>query len=63
MTKRRPSAEESALFRRTVGEDNDILNTVHYRQGTLTPGDLTLARFFNYLRRYPRAHPSAPFIN
>lgn len=51
------------VSRRTVGEDKDILNTVHYRQGTLTAGDLTLARFLNYLRRFPRAHPSAPFIN
>jgi phenylpropionate dioxygenase-like ring-hydroxylating dioxygenase large terminal subunit len=51
------------VSRRTVGEDKDILNTVHYRQGTLTAGDLTLARFLNYLRKYPRAHPSAPFIN
>ncbi|MGE5146405.1 MAG: Rieske 2Fe-2S domain-containing protein [Candidatus Eiseniibacteriota bacterium] len=63
-----PDAKENlqdvvSVSRRTVGEDNDILNTVHYRQGTLTAGDLTLARFFNYLRRYPRAHPSAPFIN
>ena len=51
------------VSRRTVGEDKDILNTVHYRQGTLTGGDLTLGRFLNYVRRYPRAHPSAPFIN
>ena len=63
-----PGAEEHLqdviqVSRRTVGEDKDILDTVHYRQGTLTAGDLTLARFMNYLRRYPRAHPSAPFIN
>jgi len=50
------------VSRRTVGEDRDILNTVHYRQGLLTRSDKTLGRFFTYLRKYPRAHPSAPFI-
>lgn len=52
-----------AVSRRTVGEDRDILNTIHYRQGLLTAGDVTLSRFLNYVRRFPRAHPSAPFIN
>lgn len=56
-------ADVYRISRRTVGEDKDILNTVHYRQGNLTAADLTLARFLNYLRKYPRAHPSAPFIN
>jgi phenylpropionate dioxygenase-like ring-hydroxylating dioxygenase large terminal subunit len=51
------------VSRRTVGEDKDILNTIHYRQGLLTKADTTLARFLRYLRSYPRAHPSAPFIN
>jgi phenylpropionate dioxygenase-like ring-hydroxylating dioxygenase large terminal subunit len=63
-----PAAEERleicrALSQRTVGEDKDILDTIHYRQGTLTKGDRTLAGFLNYLRRFPRAHPSGPFIN
>ncbi|MEC7763689.1 MAG: Rieske (2Fe-2S) protein [Pseudomonadota bacterium] len=48
---------------RTVNEDRELLNTAHYRQGTLTAGDKTLAKFFHYLRRYPRAHPSREFIN
>jgi phenylpropionate dioxygenase-like ring-hydroxylating dioxygenase large terminal subunit len=52
-----------AVSRRTVGEDKDILDTIHYRQGTFTKGDTTLAGFMAYLRKYPRAHPSAPFIN
>lgn len=51
-----------SVSRRTVGEDRDILNTVHYRQGLLGKSDKTLARFFTYLRGYPRAHPSALFI-
>ncbi|MBN9427534.1 MAG: Rieske 2Fe-2S domain-containing protein [Burkholderiales bacterium] len=51
------------VSRRTVGEDKDILNTIHYRQGLLTKADVTLGRFLRYLRSYPRAHPSADFIN
>ena len=51
-----------AVSRRTVGEDRDILNTVHYRQGLLTRSDKTLGKFFAYLRKYPRAHPSSEFI-
>lgn len=50
------------LLARTVGEDTDILNTIHYRQGTLTAGDKTLSRYLTMLRNYPRAHPSDPFI-
>ncbi len=50
------------LLERTVDEDRDILDTIHYRPGTLTKGDRTLARYFDYLRAYPRAHPSAEFI-
>jgi len=52
-----------AVSRRTIGEDKDILDTIHYRQGAFTKGDLSLARFLNYVRKFPRAHPSAPFIN
>ena len=50
------------LMERTIGEDKDILNTIHYRPGALTAGDRTLAKFLQYLRHYPRAHPSGPFI-
>ncbi|MFT4268722.1 MAG: Rieske 2Fe-2S domain-containing protein [Xenophilus sp.] len=56
-------ADVLGVSRRTVSEDQDILDTIHYRQGLLTPADTTLGRFLRYLRRYPRAHPSAPFIN
>jgi len=51
------------VSRRTVGEDQEILDTIHYRAGLLTKADTTLNRFLQYLHRYPRAHPSAPFIN
>ena len=63
-----PQAEQQldevlTISRRTVGEDKDILNTIHYRQGLLTASDKSLGRFLVYLRKFPRAHPSAGFIN
>ncbi len=51
------------LSKRTVGEDYPILNTIRYKPGLLTKSDKSLARFLKYLREYPRAHPSADFIN
>ena len=62
-----PNAEQyleemMELERRVVSEDEDILQTIRFRPGTLTATDRTLARFFEYLRRYPRAHPSREFI-
>jgi phenylpropionate dioxygenase-like ring-hydroxylating dioxygenase large terminal subunit len=56
-------AAAEQLMHRTIGEDRDILNTIHYRPGTLTRGDRTLSRYLQFLRDYPRAHPSGPFIN
>ena len=47
---------------RTLSEDKDIMNTIHYRPGHLTKVDKSLSRFLNYVRTYPRAHPSADFI-
>jgi phenylpropionate dioxygenase-like ring-hydroxylating dioxygenase large terminal subunit len=51
------------LMHRTINEDKNILNTIHYRPGALTRGDRTLARYLQFLRDYPRAHPAGPFIN
>ncbi|WP_425409905.1 aromatic ring-hydroxylating oxygenase subunit alpha [Hyphococcus sp.] len=50
------------LMNRTIGEDIDILNTIKYCPGTLTAGDRTLGKFLQFLRRFPRAHPSGAFI-
>jgi nitrite reductase/ring-hydroxylating ferredoxin subunit len=63
-----PSLTESlldtaeTLMYRTVGEDRDLLNTIHYRPGAMTKGDKTLTRYLSFLRKYPRAHPSRDFI-
>jgi nitrite reductase/ring-hydroxylating ferredoxin subunit len=45
-----------------VGEDTHVMSTMRFRPGTLTRSDRTLARYFRFLRAYPRAHPSRPFI-
>ncbi|MFT4268725.1 MAG: Rieske 2Fe-2S domain-containing protein [Xenophilus sp.] len=50
------------ITERTVGEDEAILDSIHYRQGTFTAADRTLARYLAIVRDFPRAHPSAPYI-
>ena len=45
-----------------VGEDTHVMTTMRFRPGTLTRSDRVLGKYFTYLREYPRAHPSAPFI-
>ncbi|HVK65278.1 MAG TPA: Rieske 2Fe-2S domain-containing protein [Polyangium sp.] len=48
--------------RQILADDAPILRGVHFRPGTLTKSDTALARFLEYLRKFPRAHPSAEFI-
>lgn len=50
------------LERHVLSEDVPILETIHFRPGALSATDRTLARFLNYLTKYPRAHPAADFI-
>lgn len=50
------------LEMRVVSEDLPVVSTIHFRPGTLTRSDRTLAKFFDYLRAYPRCHPSRDFI-
>lgn len=45
-----------------LADDAPILRTVRFRPGALTQSDRALAQFFEHLRRFPRAHPSAEFI-
>ncbi|WP_428245342.1 Rieske 2Fe-2S domain-containing protein [Ferrovibrio sp.] len=62
-----PQAQEQlenllVVSKRTISEDWELLDGISFREGMLTPGDRSLARFLQYLRGYPRAHPSAEFI-
>jgi phenylpropionate dioxygenase-like ring-hydroxylating dioxygenase large terminal subunit len=51
------------LEKRVVSEDVPILQSIHFKPGTLTKSDKALGKFLQYLRSYPRAHPSAEFIS
>jgi nitrite reductase/ring-hydroxylating ferredoxin subunit len=46
-----------------TAEDSPIWNTIRFRPGALTLADKALAQYLQQLRVYPRAHPSADFIN
>jgi len=48
---------------RVLFEDAPILQRMRYRPGTLTKNDAQLARFYEYLRAFPRSHHSADFIS
>ena len=47
----------------TVLQDTNILHTMHFKARSLTRTDRMLAKFLRYLGKYPRANPSAPYIN
>jgi hypothetical protein len=56
----------NAMFDLEIGiatEDLPIVERARFKPGTLTKSDRTLARFFQYLRDHPRAHPSAEYIS
>jgi nitrite reductase/ring-hydroxylating ferredoxin subunit len=42
---------------RLLAEDAPVLDTIRFRQGTLVASDRHLARFFKYVRDFPRAIP------
>lgn len=50
------------LEKRVVLDDLMNMQTIHLQPGTLTRSDLTLGHFFDYMRNFPRSHPSAEFI-
>ena len=52
-----------ALAKHIVSEDIPIMQTIHFRSGTLTKSDKALSKFLQYVRNFPRAHPSAEFIS
>ena len=50
------------MEQRVVLDDVVNMKTIHFQPGTLSYSDLTLSRFFDYMRAFPRAHPSGDFI-
>lgn len=45
-----------------LSQDMHVLNRMDYRQGKVTKQDKLLVKFLDFVRDYPRAHPSADFI-
>lgn len=45
-----------------ANEDKGIMQAIRYRRGTLTKVDSALAKFFDYVRNYPRANPAEDFL-
>jgi nitrite reductase/ring-hydroxylating ferredoxin subunit len=45
------------LVRQLIAEDAPVLDTIRFRPGALVASDRHLARFFQYVRRFPRAEP------
>lgn len=52
-----------AIAARMGAEDSPIWDTMRFKPGALTKSDRALARYLDDLRAFPRAHPSAAFIN
>lgn len=51
------------MEKRVIREDFAVMSTIRFKPGTLTRSDKALGKFLEYLRNYPRAHPSADFIS
>lgn len=45
------------LVRRLLAEDAPVLDTIRFRPGVLVASDRHLARFFKYVREFPRSAP------
>jgi phenylpropionate dioxygenase-like ring-hydroxylating dioxygenase large terminal subunit len=52
----------SDLEVRTIEEDRDVLDSIRMAPGHLLNVDKSLGKFYEFLRKYPRAHPGADFI-
>jgi nitrite reductase/ring-hydroxylating ferredoxin subunit len=51
----------AAFFKRLIEEDEPIMKTIRFREGLLIDADRALARFLQYLKRFPTARPAAMF--
>ncbi len=56
--------EQGEAFFRSLSEDDDpIVRVARFRNDNLSSSDWALAKFFEYVRTFPRAHPSKNFIS
>jgi phenylpropionate dioxygenase-like ring-hydroxylating dioxygenase large terminal subunit len=52
-----------AMNLQVMAEDQSVYQNIRFVQGTLLECDRELAKYFDYLRAYPRANPGRNFIN
>jgi nitrite reductase/ring-hydroxylating ferredoxin subunit len=52
-----------AMNLQIMSEDQSVYQNIRFVQGTLLEIDHSLAQYFDYLRKYPRANPGREFIN
>ena len=50
------------FFLGLIEEDTPIMNTIRFRLDKVVPADRVLGRFLDYVRSFPRSHPSGEFI-
>jgi phenylpropionate dioxygenase-like ring-hydroxylating dioxygenase large terminal subunit len=55
--------ESAQIAKRMGAEDSPIWDAMRFKPGLLTKSDRALAQYLDHLREFPRAHPSADFIN
>ena len=54
--------QQETVGRSFQSEDNHILMTARFRVGALTRSCRAIGKYLEWVRRYPRAHPSAEYI-
>jgi nitrite reductase/ring-hydroxylating ferredoxin subunit len=52
-----------AMNLQIMKEDQGVYDNIRFVQGTLLQADRELARYFDYVRAFPRANPGRQFIN
>jgi len=50
-------------FEKMLDEDDQILRGLRYKPALLTASDASLARYLEYVRKFPRANPARDFIS
>lgn len=53
----------AAIAGRMGAEDSPIWEYIHFKPGSLTRADQALGAYLQQLRKFPRAHPAAEFLN
>lgn len=52
-----------SLIMNVWSQDSEVVTAARFTPGLLTRTDEVLSRYLHYVRKYPRAHPAAEFVN